>query len=78
MGLITMAAAVNLAAGTGTLLRFCPTLGRPKTDLRQRPVKAASLAAKRGRAMRASLCRMAPVRPHGDKQVTLSEILIAS
>jgi hypothetical protein len=27
--------------------------------------------------MRASLCRMAPVRPHADKQVTLSGILIA-
>jgi hypothetical protein len=27
--------------------------------------------------MRARLCRMAPVRPHGDKQVTLSGILMA-
>src|SRR5260370_37215629 len=34
-------------------------------------------AAQRGRAMRASLYRMAPVRPHGDKRVTVAGIFIA-
>jgi len=34
-------------------------------------------AAKRGRAMRASFYRMAPVWPLGDKRVTVSGIFIA-
>jgi hypothetical protein len=41
-------------------------------DVRSRP-----LAAKRGRARRASLYRMSPIRPHGEKQVMFSGILMA-
>lgn len=41
-------------------------------DIRSRPP-----AAKRGRAMRASLYRMSPVWPRGDKRVTVSRMFVA-
>ena len=73
---------IDIAPG-GTMVvpngndRFTFTLTRVASPCRAGASRSRPPAAKRGRAMRASLYRMAPIWPHVDKQVTVLVTLIA-